>query len=210
VTFIVSPLWGALADITKQHKYIMLLTFIGSILSRSSLIFKSLNVYWIGTLVAASAILNAPVKPLIDAVVMAMLSDKATYGKSRLFGQLGFGFGSFIVTSFLSTQLHYIFIIQILLAIPTTLVMLNFSPKINTEDKQQTSSSSTSSATALANKNKEISAAFQHLREDKNIFVFFNIVFLIGLSSGICENFAYVRIAEMGGSSSVMGKRYYY
>ena len=41
-------------------------------------------------------------------------------------------------------------------------------------------------------------SVLQTLREPK-VFVFFLLVFIIGISSGIIENFAYVRLEEVGG-----------
>eukprot|EP01041_Mallomonas_annulata_P002709 gene2709-5331_t len=189
VTFVVSPLWGALADITGQHKYIMLATFIGSIITRCSLVFgQSMNVYLIGLLVATSAILNAPVKPLMDSAVMSMLTDKSSYGKSRLFGQMGFGFGSYIVGPFLAKKLHYMFIVHALLAIPTAIVMAMFTPKA-----------------PEAREHNDLLKGLKHAMSDPKIFVFFTMIFVIGISSGITENFAYVRLAEVGAVGSVLG-----
>ena len=67
---------------TGKHKSIMLLTFIGSVALRCGMVIKG-NHLWLGFLVAAAAVLNAPVKPLLDAAVMNTLKDRAEYGKSR-------------------------------------------------------------------------------------------------------------------------------
>lgn len=88
ITFIVSPIWGIVADTTGRHKRIMLLTFIGSVMLRCLLAIQKGNIILLAILVASSALLNAPVKPLMDSAVMSMLKDKSDYGKSRLFGQL--------------------------------------------------------------------------------------------------------------------------
>lgn len=189
VTFLVSPLWGAIADVTGKHKEIMLLTFIGSIVSRCLLAFKRKNVFWLGLLVAASAVLNAPVKPLLDSAVMAILVDKADYGKTRLFGQLGFGFGSFIVGPFLSKDMSRIFMIHAALAVPTAAVMMSFAPKPQQDSK----------------KKPDLKLGLLVALQNKSLLVFFLVVFLVGLSSGITENFAYVRISEVGGRGDVLG-----
>lgn len=52
-----------------------------------------------------AAVLNAPVKSLIDSIVMSKLTseeDRHQFGKMRLWGQLGFGVGSSLVGSLLS------------------------------------------------------------------------------------------------------------
>mmetsp|Transcript_18947 Transcript_18947/g.19065 ORF Transcript_18947/g.19065 Transcript_18947/m.19065 type:complete len:477 (+) Transcript_18947:165-1595(+) len=187
ITFVVSPLWGALADTTGKHQLIMICTFIGSIIARCALICRTRNVFIISLLVASSAILNAPVKPLMDSAVMSMITDKSEYGKSRLFGQLGFGFGSYLVGPLLGKRLHLMFIVHALLALPTTAVMCLFTPK--PQEKQKSN----------------VLAGLRLALRDPKILVFFSIVCVIGLSSGVSENFAYVRLGEVGGAGNVMG-----
>ena len=75
--FLVSPLWGAFADKTGWYKEIMIMTFLGSLLSRLLLAFQFTNFSLLCLVITVSAILNAPVKPLMDAIVMSMLNDKS-------------------------------------------------------------------------------------------------------------------------------------
>lgn len=62
LTFLVSPLWGALADSTGKHKLIMIVTFLGSVLVRNILVFRPSNMLLLTFIVAVCAALNAPVK----------------------------------------------------------------------------------------------------------------------------------------------------
>lgn len=190
VTFLVSPLWGAFADQTGWHKNIMLLTFIGSILVRCGFLAVSSNVYLLSLIVAGTAILYAPVKPLLDSAVLSMLADKKGYGKSRLFGQLGFGLGSFLVSPLLATNIRSLFFIQALLAIPTALLMASFRPKQQSARKEGV----------------KIGEVLNLTLRDTRVLLFFLVVFSIGVSSGVIENFAYVRIAEVSvGRSDRLG-----
>ena len=143
---------------------------------------------WLAGVVMITAALNAPVKPLMDAAVMSMLEDKSDYGRSRLYGQLGFGLGSWFVGPFLSADMKYIFIAQALIAVPTALLMLTFKPKPQAGNNQS------------VEKKKEdlhIGAALKHVVTDPKFLVFYFVVFIIGVSSGIIENFAYVRLSEI-------------
>jgi MFS family permease len=196
VTFLVSPFWGALADTTGLHKEIMLLTFVGSILARTALIWCSNNVLSLSFVVALSALLNAPVKPLLDSAVMSMLADKSAYGKSRLFGQVGIGMGSFLVGPMLSSNYKLMFLVQALLAAPTALLMMRFQPKRK-------------SAVVAKNENRiDVWEAIKHTLNDVKVSIFFILVFIIGVSSGIIENFAYVRLNQLesakGGTLGIM------
>ena len=183
VTFLVSPFWGALADSTGWHKHIMLLTFTGSVIVRAGLALatKNTNILWLYAIVASSAVLNAPVKPLMDSAVMSMLADKSDYGRSRLYGQIGFGLGSYVVGPLISKDIKLIFLMQLIFAFPTSVLMAGFEPKKSEKAKQKL----------------DVLAAINHMVSDYKVIVFFLMVFLIGVSSGIVENFAYMRIAEV-------------
>lgn len=179
VTFLVSPLWGALADTTGWHKEILLLTFVGSIITRSALVLCKGEVLSLSLVVALSAVLNAPVKPLLDSAVMSLLTDKAAYGKSRLFGQVGMGLGSFLVAPLLQRSHKLLFVAQAALALPTALLMMRFQPQREALKKE---------------KGVPLMTALRSTLRDSKVLVFFLLVFLIGVSSGIIENFAYVRL----------------
>lgn len=219
VTFIVSPLWGVLADSTGkpshkyiqasissfdsslhatcvcddagQHKRIMMLTFVGSVLARSLMGLVDSNVVLLGIVVAISAVLFAPVKPLLDSAVLAMLADKSTYGKSRLFGQVGFGIGSFLVGPLLGAHLRWTFLVQALLALPTTYIMSTIPAAVKT---------GAGAATPVQEKARMQKLSL--LLRDPIVVCFFVAIFIIGLSSGIIENFAYVKIAEVSGTGT--------
>ena len=64
ITFVVSPLWGALADSTGAYRGIILLTFVLSVIGRCVSIHSifTKNILLMGLLVAVTAVLNAPVK----------------------------------------------------------------------------------------------------------------------------------------------------
>lgn len=220
VIFLVSPLWGALADSSGRHKQVMLLTFLGSVVARCLMLLRP-NILMLSIIVAISAVLYAPVKPLLDSAALAMLTDKTAFGRSRLFGQIGFGIGSYLVGPLLSTHVRAIFVVQALLAMPTALLMSTFNPKPMAEEED------TSTANRLSRHRfwKHVSVlnyffkppvkaerlplweSVRQVMRNTDTKVFFFLVFLIGISSGIVENFAYLRLSESGlqGMGNVLG-----
>jgi len=94
-TFLVAPIWGIVADYMQNPNLILQLTFAISFVFQSLLPLKN-DVRFLVWMVFITALFNAPVKSLVDSLVLSKLSDedRGQYGKLRLWGQLGFGLGS--------------------------------------------------------------------------------------------------------------------
>ena len=95
-TFLVAPIWGIISDKTGHVFSILYLTFIISTIGQL-LVYSTTNPWMIMIIVCWTAIVRAPVKPLIDSVVMQTLQDRTQYGRLRLFGQVGFGVGTSVM-----------------------------------------------------------------------------------------------------------------
>ena len=86
-----APLWGGLADATQQHKRLLMLAVALALGSVAVLSIISRFLILI-PVVAAYALFIAPVMPLVDNTVMAMLGERSgKYGKQRLWGAVGWG-----------------------------------------------------------------------------------------------------------------------
>lgn len=91
LTLIVAPLWGALADATQQHKRLLQIA-IGGLWSTVLLFSLVRSPLWLLPLVILYALFSAPIIPLVDNTVLALLGErKALYGRLRLWGALGWG-----------------------------------------------------------------------------------------------------------------------
>eukprot|EP00984_Skeletonema_dohrnii_P004499 scaffold1595_cov102-Skeletonema_dohrnii-CCMP3373.AAC.2 len=103
-TLLAAPLWGIISDKSGNHVSTLQFTFVTSLVCQLLVAMNSNLTYLIVT-VFITALLNAPVKSLIDSIVMSKLTseeDKYQFGRMRLWGQLGFGAGSSLVGSLLS------------------------------------------------------------------------------------------------------------
>ena len=202
ITFIISPLWGALADTTGAYRLIMLSTFLSSVVFRSTIVLEKVTTTMSLMIlnVIGTAVLNAPVKPLMDNAIMSVLDDKEDYGKSRLFGQLGFGLGSYLIGPFMAQDINNIFFMHAILALPTSLLMAMFKQSNNDEDVNKFSLFQSAPRTK-----EQVAKAVGVVLRKKEVILFFSAVLLVGIASGIIENFAYVRIMEVGGTPQDMG-----
>ncbi|RIK57996.1 MAG: hypothetical protein DCC57_01280 [Chloroflexi bacterium] len=91
LTWLAAPLWGALADATQRHRQLMVVANVGTIAAVLGLA-QAQSLLWLLPLVMVYAVFNAPLMPLVDNSVMALLGERsADYGKQRLWGAVGWG-----------------------------------------------------------------------------------------------------------------------
>ena len=249
-TFIVAPLWGVISDYYQNPSLVLQVTFITSLALQLLLPLKD-EVHYLMGMVFLTALFNAPVKSLIDSMVMNKLSaaDRGQYGKLRLWGQLGFGLGSSIVgasmsrltpasttttasasafvnekvktsaretmKAFLSNPMNTIrniqgykiaFLAYGMMSIPAFIAMQSFK-KMNHKEEERLDKSKTNKIAEKSTKGSspKILQGLNMLLHHGDALLFFSLVLVVGITSGIIENFAYVRIREVGGSGKEMG-----
>lgn len=97
MTLVSGPLWSGLADATRRHKAFWLTAIAGTwvavlALSRASAYGGLIAI------VVVQAFFAAPVIPLIDSAVLALLgTKKERYGSLRLWGAVGWGISGFLI-----------------------------------------------------------------------------------------------------------------
>lgn len=221
-TFLVAPLWGILSDKTGKHHTILQYTFVSSLLLQLCLFLRR-EVWFLVVAGFLGALVNAPVKSLLDSMVMSALpaEDKTNYGKMRLWGQVGFGLGSSGVGMLLSHTCNpdhnanlprflkgygVAFFFHGLLAIPTLFCMKVFE-RTNTKAVEVTAAKKQTDSDKQEKQQHgaQIWQGLSLLVRSADAFLFFFLVLVVGISSGIIENFAYVRMREVGGTGKDMG-----
>jgi len=241
-TFVVGPLWGIASDYFQNPNGILELTFVTSFILQMLLPFTKTNVNHMICIVFLTAVFNAPVKSLIDSLVMNNLQEQSTdgsqqYGKLRLWGQLGFGLGSSIVGYLISTlssssskissattstntvkdilskfmkQLsningfEFAFVAYAIVSLPVFLCLQYFQ-RFDKAARTATIALKATKKKSASKSSVNIGQGLNLLFHNKDAKLFFTLVFLVGTASGIIENFAYVRVREVGGTSAQMG-----
>ena len=91
VSLVGAPLWGGLADITRRHKLVWTIAIAGAI--TMALVLSQVTVFLLLIpVVIIYALFAAPIIPLADNAVMALLGDrKNQYGRQRIWGAVGWG-----------------------------------------------------------------------------------------------------------------------
>lgn len=242
-TFLVAPLWGIIADAANSPFTILQITFLVSAVGQL-MVGYSHDARYIMTAVFWTALFNAPVKSLMDSMVLEQLGPlKDQYGRLRLWGQLGFGIGSSVVGILLSkysqspaedipyigkqtlqvfpkfvqnivttldhawrhlTGYRLLFFVYAALSVPTWFCMQRFR-KLNQAESTRLQEESPTNKARAAPPSTSVLQGLSLLLHNADALLFFFLVFAIGTSSGVIENFAYVRLREVGGTGKEMG-----
>ncbi|KAG7372548.1 major facilitator superfamily transporter [Nitzschia inconspicua] len=236
-TFLVAPLWGIISDSSGSPFTVLYFTFLVSLVAQLLVAFRH-DPHWIMAMVFITAFFNAPVKSLLDAMVISHLDDRSKYGRLRLWGQLGFGVGSSGVGFLLSHSTHrpytpptegtsmrdhldevwqsitgykLLFFTYAILSVPTFLLIRtfdNWTRESPSADNKETSKLMSKKESTSAKKKEERPSVWQGIQllfHNSDALLFFSLVLVVGISSGVIENFAYVRIREVGGTGKEMG-----
>jgi PPP family 3-phenylpropionic acid transporter len=110
ISLVGAPLWGALADITRQHKRIWMIAVAGAITMVLVLSQVSFFILMI-PVVIVYAFFASPIIPLADNAVMALLADrKDQYGRQRIWGAIGWGIAGPLIGQLMDARgLHWSF-----------------------------------------------------------------------------------------------------
>jgi len=246
-TFLVAPLWGLISDFLDRPFLILNVTFLVSAVCQLGVAFRS-EAWYIMGMVFITALFNAPVKSLLDSMVMEQLRDQSSYGRLRLWGQMGFGIGSSVTGWLLSKRpdipwpdeanfsvafqasltrypepvqrlatyadkcwqslsgFKLLFLTYVALSVPTFLGIQGFKrishkPSQNIEENHRR----VKKDDTKTGEKKSTFEGLALLAHNTDAMLFFFLVFVVGVSSGVIENFAYVRIREVGGTGKQMG-----
>jgi Na+/melibiose symporter-like transporter len=132
---------------------------------------------------------------------------------------VGFALGAYLSNSYVTNQqIRMIFAVHFALAVPTLLLMLSFRAKAvpavvmaamkekNQEMRQKKKLQGIAGVVVAAGGPRISRRVWDTIYSSQTSLIFFLMVFLIGVSSGIVENFAYVRVADVGKASGVEAK----
>eukprot|EP00980_Cylindrotheca_fusiformis_P023184 scaffold10201_cov119-Cylindrotheca_fusiformis.AAC.1 len=229
-TFLVAPIWGIISDLTGSPFTVLYFTFLTSLVAQLLVAWKH-NPTYIMTMVFITALFNAPVKSLLDSMVMSHLKDRSRYGRLRLWGQLGFGIGSSSVGFLLNRSKHrpfhpaadqnlveklanfwnsltgykLLFLTYAIMSVPTWMCIRSFHKLHDEKEKMKRQAMIKPRKGAPEAPQVGIVDGFAVLLRSGDAILFFLLVLVVGVSSGTIENFAYVRIREVGGTGKEMG-----
>jgi PPP family 3-phenylpropionic acid transporter len=187
VMLVGAPLWGGLADATRQHKRLLIVALVLALVSTAALSLISRFILFI-PVVAAYALFIAPVMPLVDNTVMEMLGEqRRKYGRQRLWGAVGWGIAAPLVGWLVERSgLHWTFFSYIVL-MTAGLLVIWFLPV-----KQ----------TSIAPKFWQ---GLHSLLRNWQWVIFLLLVFIGGTILSIISSFLFLFLNDMNASKTLMG-----
>eukprot|EP00980_Cylindrotheca_fusiformis_P030601 scaffold25091_cov147-Cylindrotheca_fusiformis.AAC.1 len=226
-SFLIGPIWGIISDRVRRPFLILYITSVLALIGQL-LVYLMNEPSHIMVMVCITALFSTPVKPLIDSLVLMRLSDRSQYGKLRLFSILGSGIATSCAGHFLKMDdqvdefagnedgslgestlgrfwnslvgFKFLFFAYTVLHIPTFFLIWRFQ-KLH-ETKSTTSKESAKLVERSPLRMKDVAAI---VLRDKKVVSFFSLVYLLGISAAVGENFVYIRFQEVGGSGADMG-----
>jgi PPP family 3-phenylpropionic acid transporter len=187
VTWIAAPLWGALADATQRHRLLMVVAncaVIAVVLGFSLVA----NLWWLLPLVVGYAVFSAPLMPLVDNSVLALLGDRGgDYGKQRLWGAVGWGVAGVLagwsVEHLGIDASFYAFAVWMALGLLVALRM----------------------PISRAPIGQPFWLGLRGLLADRRLVIFLVTVLAAGLGMGTVNSFLFLYLEDMGASATLMG-----
>lgn len=186
-TLFAAPFWGGLADASRRHRLVLAGTIVGAMTAVFALM-QARQFWFIAPIVAIYAFFSAPIIPLIDNTVLALLgSFRHLYGKQRMWGAVGWGVAGPLagwLTGLYGLSWSFIGYITLAgLALITTV--------------------------GLPIQQMQRSMPFwhgvRHLLANRRWFLFLLVVFISGVGLAMVSNYLFLYLEDLGASRSMMG-----
>ena len=187
ILWLSAPLWGAVADATRQHRLLLMLAIGGAILVAAGLSFAT-RFLTLVPIVILFAFFTAPIVPLVDNSVMALLgAQKDQYGKVRLWGAIGWGLMGPLV-GLLSERSGMQWIFWGYISFMALALLVSFRLPISEQS-------------GMFRFGHEV----RQLLADSRWLPFLAVVFVGGASMALITGYLFLHIQNLGGSEALMG-----
>ncbi len=186
-TLVASPLWSALSDAFRLHRFTLPVATFGSLLPMAAMT-RASNFSELMLSIIVYALFIGPVIPLIDSAVLEMLgTEQSGYGKLRMWGAVGWGLSSLSMGLLIErVGLTVIFVSFVLLMGLCSLLTVQLPVRRSGSSEP-------------------------YLRNLRRLFVdpawvgFLLAILLVGLCGSFILNFLVLYFHDLGGSDSLFG-----
>jgi PPP family 3-phenylpropionic acid transporter len=187
ITLVAAPLWGGVADATRQHKRLLLVS-IGSAILAAGILSTTTSFAGLLLVLTAFAIVFAPILPLVDSALVELLQErKDAYGRQRFWGTVGWGLAAPLTGVLIERSgLHWLFWVYFVFMVGALLA----SWRLPVQD------------VAIGS---QFWQGMRSLLVDVRWFLFLGIAFIAGMGLSVVTNYLFLYMNAMGASQSLMG-----
>ncbi len=187
ITMFGASIWGMLSDATGKHRLLFLIS-IGGVWFSVLLMTRASTFLQLIPIVMIYALFFAPIIPLIDNSVMAMLGERGReYGRIRVWGSYGWGISAVIIGLIIERYgLQWGFVGFL----STWLLLLFISSRL---------------PMAVAKAGGKFWQELRVLLSDRSWILFLAVALIEGMSLGIFLSFLFLHLEGMGASRAIMG-----
>jgi PPP family 3-phenylpropionic acid transporter len=187
ISFFGAPLWTGVADATRRHKLVTMLSTLGVVII--TFIFPLVASFsGLLLMICLYALFNAPTGSLVDSAVLALLGDrKERYGRIRLWGTVGYGIVAPFAGSLIGRLgLKWAFWGYAILMLGGLLVITRI------PFRQRAS-------------NGSFRGGMRVLFANQSWMLFLVMVFIAGIGMATINNYLFVYMQSLGASKTLMG-----
>ncbi|KAE9048144.1 hypothetical protein PR003_g722 [Phytophthora rubi] len=196
------PVWGAVADCIRDQRRIHVLCIITGTLFYFGIQFFSWSFGWTVFMVVMARFQRCPSGSLLDHAVLDVLEKSgAEYGKQRLFGAVGWGFGAYVTGLMVATSgIYWSFWIQLVLWYASLAVLQRIPPvKYGGVDDGKC-------ATLEPGETTSFMESAKLLAKELDVLALLGVVFVLGLMYGVIASFLTLNLYNLsGGDPRIVG-----
>jgi MFS transporter, PPP family, 3-phenylpropionic acid transporter len=181
-----SPFWGGIADATRRHRGVLLLTIAGLWLSVLALYFADGFPAMLAAVIGY-AVFIGPIVPIIDNAVLKILGEqKADYGRVRLWGSVGWGLAAVALGPILERA-------GLAWAFYGCLILMAIAFAVSSR-----------LPVAIDSVRQSYSFGLNLLLRNGRFLLLLFVALVFGIGLGVLLSYQFIYIAELGGSRTLM------
>jgi MFS family permease len=190
------PLWGAIADMLHRQRWVHIFCLVTGCLFMFLIQFTSSSFYWTCFVVFLGNFQSLPTTSLLDQAVLALVERLGEeYGKQRLFGAVGWGFGAYFTGLVVSKfGILWAFYLHVLFLFPTVF-LLQMIPASDSLD---------GSLSSPLDKSYSFKEGIQCVAKKKDVIILLFVVFLTGLMFGVLSSFLTLYLYVLSENSALI------
>jgi PPP family 3-phenylpropionic acid transporter len=182
-----TPVWGGLADATNKKRLLLGVAILVS-MTMVGVLSVTTVFLWMVLVVILYAFNAAPIIPMMDSTVMELLGEhKEQYGKLRMWGAVGWGLSAPIIGWLIERNgLQWSFWGYLIQMAVVFVVVMNL-------------------PVAHASLGGRYWEGLRSLLQDSRWRLFLLVVFISGVGSSVLSNYLFLRLNDLGASTTLMG-----